>query len=76
VKLLDPYGPALSEKYDFLIVSPETYQGGEEINERRFETGLPPLKIIKVDYVRSKDGKVISSTRIKRGEIDKNGNPL
>jgi 3-isopropylmalate/(R)-2-methylmalate dehydratase small subunit len=73
VKLEDKYGPTLSDDFDFLVVSPETYPTGEEINEIRRRHRMTPIKIIKVDYVPAEDGKPISSTRIRRGEIDEQG---
>lgn len=76
VKLEDPYGSALTEDYDFIVVSPETYPVALKINELRKEKGLKPIAIVRVDYVLAEDGKPISSTRIARGEIDTHGNLL
>lgn len=76
VKLEDPYGSALVEDYDFIVVSPETYPVAVKINELRKEKGLKPIAIVRVDYVLAEDGKPISSTRIVRGEIDSHGNLL
>jgi pantetheine-phosphate adenylyltransferase len=76
MKLEDPYGPALTEDYDFIVVSPETYPVALKINELRKENGRKPIDIVRVDYVLAEDGKPISSTRIVRGEIDTHGNLL
>ncbi len=76
VKLEDPYGSALAEDYDFIVVSPETYPVAVKINELRKEKKLKPIAIVRVDYVLAEDGKPISSTRIVRGEIDSHGNLL
>lgn len=76
VKLEDPYGSALTEDYDFIVVSPETHPVAAKINQLRKEKGLKPIAIVRVDYVLAEDGKPISSTRIARGEIDAHGNLL
>lgn len=76
VELKDPYGPTVYEDFDYLVVSPETLPVGLEINEIRREKGLKPIKIVKIEYVLAKDGRPISSTRIKLGEIDEHGNLL
>lgn len=76
VRLDDPYGPSISEDFDYLVVSPETHAVALKINTIRREKGLRALKIIMVDYVLADDGLPISTTRIKRGEIDANGRVL
>lgn len=76
VKLDDPYGPTISEDFDFLVVSPETFPVGLKINSIRREKGLKEVKIKLVDYVLAQDGLPISSTRIKAGEIDEHGKVL
>jgi pantetheine-phosphate adenylyltransferase len=75
-KLDDPYGSALTEDYDYIVVSPETYQTALKINELRKQNGRKPIAIVRVDYVLAEDGRPISSTRIVRGEIDTHGNLL
>lgn len=72
-KLHDPYGPTISEHFDCIVVSPETYPVAMEINQIREKKGLRPIEIIKIDFVLAQDGKPISSTRIKNGEIDEHG---
>jgi len=37
---------------------------------------MPQLEIIIVPLVEDQEGRVISSTRIREGEIDRNGNKL
>ncbi len=76
VRLDEPYGPAVSDDFDFIVVSPETHPGALRINEIREKKGLRPLRIVLVDYVLAKDGLPISSTRIAKGEIDEHGNIL
>jgi len=73
-KLTEPTGIATEQKFDVLIVSPETREGGERINEIRRERGYDPLDIEVVEHVSAEDGERISSTRIVKGEIDRHGN--
>lgn len=74
-KLNHPHGVASEDsRFDALVVSPETREGGEKINELRRERGFEPLKIVEVPHILAEDGEPISSTRIWRGEIDQHGN--
>lgn len=72
--LREPTGIATEPGFDVLVVSPETVDGAERINEIRVEQGREPLRIEVVDHVMAEDGERISSTRILRGEIDRHGN--
>jgi len=69
----DCYGKTLEEDYDYLIVSPETYENAKRINKKRIEIGKKPITIVVVDFVLAYDKKPISATRIKDGEIDRFG---
>ncbi|MHA1230539.1 MAG: phosphopantetheine adenylyltransferase [Candidatus Helarchaeota archaeon] len=74
VKLEDKYGTAITDKeQDAIVVSEDTYKVAEEINKIRRERALPPLTIISIPLIYSKDNKPISSTRIRTGEIDSKG---
>ncbi len=73
VEIKDPYGKTLEIDFEYIVVSPETYGMALKINEKRKELGKRPIKIVKVDFVLAEDGKPISSTRIKEGEIDRYG---
>ena len=73
-RLEEPTGIATEPGFDALVVSPETVDGGERVNEIRKARGLPPLRIEVVDHVIAEDGERISSTRIVTGEIDRHGN--
>jgi pantetheine-phosphate adenylyltransferase len=73
IPLHDRYGITLAEDLDALIVTPGTITVGEEINKKREKYGLKKLDLIKVDFVLAEDGKIISSTRIRKGEIDGRG---
>jgi len=72
-RIFDTYGPSLEGDYDAIIVSPETEPTAEEINRKRKHLGKTPLQIIVIPFVLSEDGKPISSSRIRRKEIDENG---
>jgi len=74
VPLNDPYGVTLSEGcIEALIVSKETETRAKEINMKRREKGLPPLHIIVIDMVPAENHVEVSTTRIRRGEIDREG---
>ncbi|MFC6718729.1 phosphopantetheine adenylyltransferase [Natrialbaceae archaeon GCM10025810] len=74
--LTEPTGIATEPQFDYLIVSPETVEGGHRINEIRTDRGHDPLEVVVVDHVLADDGDIISSTRIVQGEIDEHGNVL
>lgn len=71
VYIEDIYGPTLTDpSYQALVVSKETLPGAHLINKKRKQLGLEQLAIIIVDFAFADDGKVLSTTRIKSGEID------
>ncbi|MDW5564187.1 MAG: inosine/xanthosine triphosphatase [Methanomassiliicoccus sp.] len=61
---------------DTLIVSPETRRTGEAINVKRYDLGLPPLKLVEVPHVLADDFTPIAARRILAGEIDAEGRLL
>jgi len=70
----NPYEPAASMKdLDALIVTRENRKTGERINALRYALGVPQLTLIEVPMVAAHDGRPISSTRVRNGEIDNNG---
>jgi pantetheine-phosphate adenylyltransferase len=74
VPLEDPYGTTIYDgSFDAIVVSEETEPTAVEINEIRKSKGMNPLDIVVVSFVLAYDGIPISSTRIRRGEINKNG---
>ena len=70
------FGLAVDVDYDVIVVSPETIDIAEEINNKRRELGKKELDITIISYVLAEDGKPISSTRILNNEIDKKGKVL
>ncbi len=76
-KLDNDFGPAVLEKgVEALVVSDETSNQGDILNQLRAEKKLTPVKIITVPMFLAKDGTRISTTRIKNSEIDTEGNLL
>jgi pantetheine-phosphate adenylyltransferase len=76
VKLDDYFGPGIaSPEVEAIVVSKETAARVPIANALRAKKGYPPLHVVVVDYVLAFDSTPISSTRIRRGEIDAEGKP-
>lgn len=76
-RLEEPYGPTINDpQIDAIVVSRETEPVAHKINEIRHGKRIKPLKIFVIDWVLAEDEKPISSTRIRNGEIDRNGKVL
>jgi pantetheine-phosphate adenylyltransferase len=76
-KLDSEFGPAVTTgDVGALVASAETQEKGARLNEIRRKNGLAPAKIIAVGLIKAQDGKPISSTRIRAGEIDAKGRLL
>lgn len=71
--LADRFGSALNEDFEALVVSEETFPVAEEINSLRQEMGRGKVDIYKIRCIMADDGKIVSSTRIYRKEIDPDG---
>jgi pantetheine-phosphate adenylyltransferase len=70
----DIYGPLKTARnVEAIIVSKRTYPNALKINQLREKNKLPLLRIIIIDDVLADDGKIISSKRIRLGEIDREG---
>ena len=77
IKLEDEFGPVIhSSQIQAIVVSEETLVKVKQINEIRMSNYLNPLRVIVVEIAKSSDGKPISSTRIRNGEIDDKGKIL
>jgi inosine/xanthosine triphosphatase len=77
VMISDQMGTAAtSELLDAIVVSPETREHADEINDARRRNGLKALKVFPIREVFAEDSGLISSSRIVRGEIDKEGHLL
>ena len=74
--LEDNHGPASTHTDASAIVcTAETRPECEIINRMRGDNGLDELAIIEAEHVLAWDGDPISSTRIRNGEIDREGLP-
>ena len=73
VKLEDPKGPAASGPYEAIVVSPETRAAADRINQVRKKGGLGPLSIIEIPTVLAEDGLPLSSSRIRKEGMDREG---
>jgi len=73
-ELKDSFGPAIRRRrLEAIVVSEETRANGLRVNALRRSRGLKPLRLYVVRMVRTDDGKVISDTRIRRGEVNPRG---
>lgn len=76
-ELNDDFGPTSTDKnLQALIVSEETEPKGHEINRIRSGKGFDPLVIVTVSMIKAEDGRPLSSSRIRYGEIDRYGRIL
>jgi len=71
----DIYGSAAVDKtIDGILVTAETQEGATLINKKRAAIGLVPLTVLEFPVIAAFDNKPISSSRIRYGEIDREGN--
>lgn len=76
VAIDDAYAPELfskENKIEAIIVTKQTLKGAKYINKLRKELGLKDLKIIICPLKKNQDNKLICSTRVRNGEIQRNG---
>ena len=74
ISINDPYEPAASmPDLDAIVVTAENKNRGEYINALRQGIALSPLAFIEVPMQAAEDGKPVSSTRLRNGEIDADG---
>ena len=75
VPLNDDWGPSVvDEDFEAIVVSEETKSTADMINKVRSKEGKNELKIVIVPMIKAFDGKYISSSRIRKKEIDSKGN--
>src|SRR4030066_612180 len=74
IPLNDPFGPTVTDRcIEALVVSEETAMNASKINEQRKKAGLAPLEIVAINMVPSENCGPISTTRIRKGEMDREG---
>ena len=74
VELTNPCGPTIENPlYEAVVVSEETVSGAKEINRIRSKKGFKQLEIIIIPMEKDENGEIISSTRIRNGDIDRQG---
>ncbi|MEM3466522.1 MAG: pantetheine-phosphate adenylyltransferase [Thermoproteota archaeon] len=73
LKLDDYAGPAATLDEGSLLVTFNTLRNGLLINRIRVEKGLLPLEVLLAPLLEAEDSAPISSTRVRRGEVDEKG---
>lgn len=71
----NPFEPLLTDSVNpkVIFVTAQTKNTAEEINQKRKDIKLPELEIIVLPMVLAEDGGIISSSRIRNGEINRKG---
>jgi pantetheine-phosphate adenylyltransferase len=75
-EIKDPYSSAMLAEIEAIVVSEETRESAERLNEMRMSRSLRPLKIVQISWVRAEDGSILSSTAIRKGIVDREGKLL
>jgi cytidyltransferase-like protein len=74
VPLYDRFGSTIRDSHiQALVVSRRTMKTAYEINAKRKARGLKPIAVDPIDLILAEDKRPISSTRIRRGRIDREG---
>ena len=73
IKIKDKFGPTLKEDFDYIVVSPATYQTALLINKKRRQIKKKSIKIVKIKFVLAENGKPINATQTIKGQITKEG---
>lgn len=77
VKIDDKYGPAIEDpELESIFVTVNTIESAFEINMIRREKNLKTLEVVIVPMVVAECGGFISSSRVKSGEINRDGKKL
>lgn len=75
ISIDDIYGPLLTESINpqAIFVTSQTKQAAVEINQKRKKMNLPELEMVVLPMELAKEGGIISSTRMRNGEINRDG---
>ena len=74
IPLDNAFGPTVTDRcIEAIVVSDETKANANIINEQRTKNHVNPLRIVTINMVPSEDCSPISTTRIRKGEIDREG---
>jgi len=74
IKIHDIYGNSLTdENIDAIFVTEKTKANAQKINEEREKKGFKKLEIVTIPFILGDDDEIISSERIRRGLIDREG---
>jgi pantetheine-phosphate adenylyltransferase len=74
VPLADVYGTTRDDpQLEAILVTPHSEAGAKQINQERVKHGLRPLDVHICDLITDNQGEVLSSSRIRAGEIDREG---
>ncbi len=74
IPLKDNFGPSINQKHiEAIVITRRTKKAALMINQIRKKRNLPPLKLLEVPLLRGIDERIISSERIRRGEINQLG---
>lgn len=74
ISIHDIYGTSLIDKdIEAIFVTESTQANAETINLKRLKLGIPALTIVVIPFTVGDDNKIISSRRIRSGEINRQG---
>ncbi len=74
IPIHDFYGFALEDTtLDGILVTRDTRKNAVRINEKRKKLGIKKLRIIMMPFIKGADRRIIKSSRIRAGEIDRSG---
>lgn len=77
IPLVDIFGNALTDtNIDAIFTTHQSIKNVDKINYERQMRGLAPLDVVFVEPLKDARGIIISSSRIRAGEIDVNGNQI
>ncbi len=74
LKIHDVFGSTLSDtNIDALAVTEFTQQGARHINQERKKRGMPTLPVFVCNMWKDQTHKVLTSTRVRKGEVNRQG---